>query len=454
MPTVHHTTRASAELTTTATKHLVRPSYSRASPSWSLDFKTIFNGKPWSDDQIAQFIPYVNEAHSTSKELSILLKSIETKDQTVYNGDPHSAPIICLLKIIQRDTEGFLRSVGDVLQEIGLNSADDYLLEQRLSHWRGLITRFQAELPDMRSSLESLLTFLRELSIPHADPDFMNHTLKQIDSYIEQSKKSYEALRADVALLENKRGIAQAESVGKLTELGFVFIPISCVAAIFSMQIDELQNHVSLWVFIIGASIALVTAYSARLVIRSAAIRLFLRNQAARIRARENLPLGAEIPTRCVLHYLLTFGPFESSSRTIPYILQSVVFMIPFTLPIAFVWTRTQLEASFKSIAMTLIISFNAAIIFNLHSFLRKSELPRERRLPYYGFRTRRESYRKNDQDSICYSTQAEPGSPPDVLPTDSNTSQGDSHIGLKLKQWLRRPRGDTTETEEQIELP
>ena len=46
------------------------------------------------------------------------------------------------------------------------------------------------------------------------------------------------SLHAAISLIESIRGIAEAEGVSKLTELAFIFIPLSFSASFFSMPID------------------------------------------------------------------------------------------------------------------------------------------------------------------------------------------------------------------------
>lgn len=138
-----------------------------------------------------------------------------------------------LLWVIHRDTTSFLHFVASALEEIGLGSTDDYRMQTRLAHWRGLISRFQVELPGLRISLEAFVCLAQSNdSSDQSQPqglvvEFIPDTLVQIDILIEQNEKPYAALRADMAVLESKRGIAEAESVSKNTELAFIFIPLT-----------------------------------------------------------------------------------------------------------------------------------------------------------------------------------------------------------------------------------
>ena len=59
--------------------------------------------------------------------------------------------------------------------------------------------------------------------------------MKNTRSIIEQINDS---LRTTVSLIESRRAISEAESVTKLTELAFFFIPLSFAASFFSMPLD------------------------------------------------------------------------------------------------------------------------------------------------------------------------------------------------------------------------
>lgn len=194
--------------------------------------------------------------------------------ESVHGVQPHTDldMITGLLWIIHRDVIGFLHFVSTVLEEIGLDSQDDYIIQKRLTHWRNLIARFQTELPAMRVSIKTFFEFLSQFQLLEQAKGFLQRTLDEIDDLIEQNEKSYSALRADMALLESKRAINQAESVGKLTELGFIFIPISCIASLFSMQVQPLSEPVPLYLFFIFALLTIGLIFSVRLGIRSTAL--------------------------------------------------------------------------------------------------------------------------------------------------------------------------------------
>ncbi|KAF1997858.1 hypothetical protein P154DRAFT_622080 [Amniculicola lignicola CBS 123094] len=191
--------------------------YSRAPMGPRLGLIDVFNGSRLDDKAIEILGSNLTSTNCTREDLTSWLTSIN--DTT---GHTDMDMITGLLWIIHRDVIGFLHFVSTALEEIGLGSTDDYLIQKRLAHWRNLITRFQTELPSIRDDIKQFFEFLQLHQSLDTARGFIQHTLNLIDDMIEQNEKSYSALRQDMALLESQRAIDQAESVGKLTELGFI----------------------------------------------------------------------------------------------------------------------------------------------------------------------------------------------------------------------------------------
>jgi len=334
--------------------------YSRAPIGPKLGLINVFDGNPLSDSAIKKLGTNLASTNCTRKDVTSWLERIDG----VQPEDSNMDMITGLLWIIHRDVIGFLLFVSDVLEEIGVSSTDDYIIQKRLTHWRNLITRFQTELPAMRVSIQSFFEFVWPFQPHEQAKEFIEYTLDQIDGLIDQNEKSYAALRADMALLESKRAIDQAESVGKLTELGFIFIPISCIAALFSMQIQPLQTPVPLYSFLIAAAVTIGLIYTVRLSIRSTALIEYKRNHSRRIRVDTKLAPGAPIPTHIFLAYVgrYALGPYWRFLRNSMFFL----FVLGITmLPVILLWTRnTHMDVGYKVTITFVIFFFDAIIVF------------------------------------------------------------------------------------------
>lgn len=69
-------------------------------------------------------------------------------------------------------------------------------------------------------------------------------------------------------LEESRYAIRQAVSVGQLTKIAFIFVPLSTVCSALSMNLRETTNRPSVWLFVIIAVVcttAAVTVSSARM---------------------------------------------------------------------------------------------------------------------------------------------------------------------------------------------
>lgn len=56
-------------------------------------------------------------------------------------------------------------------------------------------------------------------------------------------------LFSTMGVLESQKSIEQAEQVNELTKLAFFYIPLSFVAAIFGMNVHELEDNPPIWMF-------------------------------------------------------------------------------------------------------------------------------------------------------------------------------------------------------------
>lgn len=345
--------------------------YSRAPFGQDLGMVGIFKGGEQLQDKLSKLGPYLKDTNSTKADITNWIDSVEVFSPK----DTELDPAIGLLWVIHRDITGFLTLVSNVLIEIGLGSADDYLMQSRLSHWRSLIIRFQIELPEIKASLDGFVRFICEYQSLDIAAPFIKDTFAQLDILIEQNEKSYSALRDDMALLENKRAIAQAESVNRLTELGFIFIPITAVAGIFSMQIEQLSSPVSLQSFIIGAIVAVVVAYILRFILHTIRLANLKREHYKRIEERadllpDDLALGLSNLSLTLPHWLSNkkFGiPKSLSSKLLnsgPRIpVLSFLSIAILSIPITLIWTHQHLDSGFKSILTVLVFILNATIV-------------------------------------------------------------------------------------------
>jgi hypothetical protein len=166
----------------------------------------------------------------------------------------------------------------------------------------------------------------------------------KIHSTADACKALEHSLRAELSLLESKRGIEEAESVSRLTELAFIFIPITFAASLFSMQVQELADTPPpAYAFVITAIVAVTVSYGLRLVQRSALVNNLIRTTANQIRTDKQIATK-DIPMRAIA----SWGASKVRGR--PLIVAAGLASIAFVLPP--LWARAAMDVSFK-VALT-----------------------------------------------------------------------------------------------------
>lgn len=196
---------------------------------------------------------------------------------------------------------------------------EDSLIQRNVDRWRRLLNRYDAELRHMEGSLH---TFAEPLLIignayltgtaVEQEHSIVADLLAQLDQRIfslqRRTESSNKSLLTTMSLAESKRGIAEAESVTRLTQLAFFFIPLTFSASIFSMQVKELNASVTpISAFVILAICITIGSYALRLAMRSSwRVRIWKRTQAA-IRANAELPPNATIPATSFILWVYQF---------------------------------------------------------------------------------------------------------------------------------------------------
>lgn len=267
-----------------------------------------------------------------------------------------------LFAIIQNDTSNTLRHMEYSLQEIGQHILDDTLIQQRLIHWRLLLERFGAELQQLEDSLRRFADFLSITGSSYKSntedskkrislvENPLEDIVAQIRSLRQRTTRSHKSLMANMSIVESKRGIAEAESVTKLTELAFFFIPLTFSASIFSMQVKELNSsQTSIAAFFILAILITTASYALRLVIRSENFIGLRRKFLSDIRHDTGLASGSSIPTKTFLAWLW---------RRVGLLTIIVTLLVVLLVaPVALLWTR-DMNHGFKVLLTILLLGF------------------------------------------------------------------------------------------------
>lgn len=201
----------------------------------------------------------------------------------IYNSENYFGILEPLFRIAHQDAVSLIKLLHRALNEINAEILDEAKMEEHLSIWRELITRAQLELPELKRSIFQFFSYFKVLKAGQERPDVVNEDntipkwyqelCQQIDETLQRLQTASSSLTSNMALLDSRRSIAEAQAVTKLTELAFFFIPLTFAASLFGMQIEQLENRAPLSTFV-ALGIAFITmSYLVRLIIRSSWLR-------------------------------------------------------------------------------------------------------------------------------------------------------------------------------------
>ncbi|KAK0662455.1 cora-like Mg2+ transporter protein-domain-containing protein [Cercophora samala] len=177
-----------------------------------------------------------------------------------------------MMGFVLDDMPTILFELGRGLDEVELYLGEDQQLRSSVPQWRDYLGRWRNTLANLRVSVRYMMEKLeqhskerpRQLVPPYGDDSeqMISWRLKQINAELEAIRNrvetAFQALMSTLSILESQRAIAQAESISKLTQLAFFFIPLSFIAAVFGMNVIEFQDQYT-WPRWLGVSIG-VTA--------------------------------------------------------------------------------------------------------------------------------------------------------------------------------------------------
>ncbi|KAJ5173162.1 Mg2+ transporter protein CorA-like/Zinc transport protein ZntB, partial [Penicillium capsulatum] len=222
-----------------------------------------------------------NKESTANLEQSLSATS-STAESTRNQLDKQAGPINLvgpLFRIIKHDTLALLTQLNQILDGVETGILDDIRMEDRLFLWRQVISRAQRELPELQSSIGPFIAFINPLCSSGASeenqgskPETLQEMLdlsKEIDQMCARLRQVSNLLTSNMGLLDSRRSIDEAHAVSRLTELAFLFVPLSFATSIFGMQIQPFDGPVPVRIFI-GVAVGVTAfAYLVRMTSRS-----------------------------------------------------------------------------------------------------------------------------------------------------------------------------------------
>ena len=262
-------------------------------------------------------------------------------------------PLNSLFMVIYVDTMTFLDAFSKSLDDIMTAFEDETLLMRYNTNWIRILSSGLAELPKVRECIQGFVhTSTPAMPSVSSSQDIQylsSQATQKLDSTIAKTRSTYDFLRAEFMALESRKQVAESESVTRLTELAFVFIPFSFMASVFSMQIQELQEPVPLAYFFVASICTIAGVYAFRLFIRSGIYRAIAVTVDQTVRAQSSLAEGQPIPTRAAL---------GTAAALFAYPILTHAFVV-ITLMASVVWlwaARPRLDTTLKAVVTVVVI--------------------------------------------------------------------------------------------------
>lgn len=141
---------------------------------------------------------------------------------------------------------------------------------KRLHPWRRKLPSFHAWVLSSIRQLERIRPFPQGKNWTTVLQDF--HNILERTSVLQNRADTVMSMAtAIIAIEESKRGVEEAQSVGRITYLAFVFAPLAFVASFLSMNANFAQSSSVYWVYFaisvpLSTAVVLVTIYSNEIV--------------------------------------------------------------------------------------------------------------------------------------------------------------------------------------------
>lgn len=280
-------------------------------------------------------------------------------------------PLQALFRAMHDDTNSLVEIIRTSLQTIRKGTLDEDLMQKRVRFWRGLMHELNFSLGVLEAELREFEQFAKEAGVLRAGsrcPHFSRETRQALRGCLGLIDSSSQSLLAEMQIADSRRGIVETESVSKLTELAFVFIPLSFCASLFSMQIHELDRGVPAYTFILVAIGFVSVAYVVRLTIRSARLVDYKIEITNRIRKESYLQHDESVPTRVAMAWIGNATRASVSKNLTSFVailapgIIVLVVLAAIISPIVLLWQR-KIDVGFSAVITVLVLSFDAVLL-------------------------------------------------------------------------------------------
>ena len=357
---------------------------------WNLDYDTLLR-QSTTNSAVHETFEQLSPFQSTVEAFEKWLASAPASEVDKYKN--RLGPGSMIFRIAHQDTVDLLKLMRSAVAKIDRASSDIELQEKAL-HWRRRLDEFRALLGNIEASLQSFVDFLHadtstssNDSCAKLDTDPIEYLLHDAITAIEIHKQritqAYSSLTSKTQISDSHRSIAEAETVTRLTELAFLFIPLSFTTSIFGMQFISGSTPATTY---IAVALALTSgAYLLRFIIdrtteRRSDLRRSVRN---RITAYAKLRADSRIPTATFLRWLVhVVKRYLREFWRLSFLGATILIMVVIPLPI--IWAsslNTGLQIATSCLLTSIPTFFVGSYIWG--RYLKRQRLAKARSSPY-----------------------------------------------------------------------
>ncbi|KAF8538604.1 hypothetical protein BDD12DRAFT_138647 [Trichophaea hybrida] len=343
-------------------------------------------------------------SHNRKSTMEIFLKWIETPPfaDMPTNLSAYTHCLLFLLIIIQRDKTELIYQMGKEIEIINSQLPLDFVVQRRVFYWRMLLVLFRERLQITMRMVDSSLTILESLqatetaeensspqmgipripsigikaavgSVSSRMPTFRSTASPRIAGALrelsgefivleqqtiwlsERVEQTLQSLMSTLSIIESQRAISEAESVTKLTELAFFFIPLSFSATLFGMQIQEFENRVPIAFWVGVAILITASSYGLRFATRSFLMSQLKRRLVESVRNHAGLRREeVRIPNRAFFVWLLSV--LKPPSELISSFLVGGGGGVLLIIVISLLWIKGALLNTVFKVALTVLL--------------------------------------------------------------------------------------------------
>lgn len=121
--------------------------------------------------------------------------------------------------------------------------------------------------------------------------------IREVDSATSLLTSRWSVLLSHRGIEQNKLSITQTESIQSLTQLALLILPLTLIANIFGMNIDDMKPYFQGWIFLAVAS-GFTSISVLGIILWRPTVRWFSRRSEDRLRRRRNHKLGDEASSK------------------------------------------------------------------------------------------------------------------------------------------------------------